>query len=107
MSDPIVIVPPAAPEPILVSSSEAADAYQLAVADGFVGTLTQWLASLKGEQGIQGIQGGTGATGATGAQGVAGTGKEWVEITVAAYDALTPEQKADTTKVYNLTDWVW
>ena len=59
-------------------------AYELAVDNGFEGTLQEWLDSLKGEtgatgtqgpQGEQGVQGETGpqgATGATGPQGVAG-----------------------------------
>lgn len=32
-------------------------AYELALAEGFVGTLEEWIASLEGDQGIQGIQG--------------------------------------------------
>ena len=32
-------------------------AYELAVENGFNGTVTEWLESLKGEQGIQGEQG--------------------------------------------------
>lgn len=50
-------------------------AYQVAVANGFVGTESAWLASLvgpQGPQGIQGSQGATGAQGATGPQGPAG-----------------------------------
>lgn len=59
-------------------------AYEVAVANGFVGTEQEWLASLKGDRGLpgpQGIQGPTGPqgeqgpqgqTGATGAQGPAG-----------------------------------
>lgn len=59
----------------LPSSSNGESAYQVAVDNGFVGTETEWLASLvgpTGQQGIQGIQGETGATGATGAQGSQG-----------------------------------
>lgn len=53
-------------------------AYQVAVANGYVGTEAAWLLSLKGAtgaqgpQGIQGIQGAKGATGAQGIQGVKG-----------------------------------
>lgn len=39
-------------------------AYQVALANGFVGTEAQWLASLEGAQGIQGIQGEKGDDGA-------------------------------------------
>lgn len=53
-------------------------AYQLAVADGFVGTLPEWLESLvgpegpEGPQGDQGIQGVPGNDGADGDQGIQG-----------------------------------
>ncbi len=53
-------------------------AYQIAQDNGFVGTETEWLASLKGEdgppgpQGVQGIQGEQGATGPKGDQGLKG-----------------------------------
>jgi hypothetical protein len=40
-------------------------AYQVAVANGFSGTQTQWLASLVGSQGVQGIQGVAGIDGKT------------------------------------------
>lgn len=44
-------------------------AYELAKEQGYVGTVQQWLASLKGERGIQGIQGIQGQKGDTGAKG--------------------------------------
>jgi hypothetical protein len=50
-------------------------AYEVAVDNGFIGTETQWLASLigaQGPQGIQGVPGNTGATGSTGATGAQG-----------------------------------
>lgn len=47
-------------------------AYEEAVANGFVGTEVQWLASLVGPQGPQGNPGATGATGPTGPQGEPG-----------------------------------
>jgi len=50
-------------------------AYEIAVNQGFVGTVEQWLTSLRGEQGIQGIpglDGEDGATGPAGEQGVQG-----------------------------------
>ena len=62
----------------VVSGIDGASAYEIAVADGFVGTESEWLASLKGEQGDTGAKGDkgdkgdTGATGATGAQGIQG-----------------------------------
>lgn len=51
-------------------------AYEVAVADGFDGTVTEWLASLIGPAGADGTDGGDGADGqdgATGAQGPQGT----------------------------------
>lgn len=47
-------------------------AYEVAVAEGFVGTKAQWLASLVGPQGPQGETGATGATGPQGATGATG-----------------------------------
>lgn len=47
-------------------------AYQLAVASGFSGTETEWLASLKGDAGVAGPQGLQGEKGDTGLQGVTG-----------------------------------
>jgi hypothetical protein len=44
-------------------------AYQLAVASGFSGTETEWLASLKGAQGVAGKDGKPGADGAPGVAG--------------------------------------
>lgn len=73
-----------------INGADGADglsAYQVAVANGFVGTEAQWLLSLRGErgeqglQGLQGIQGvkgdkgdkgDTGDTGAQGTQGIQG-----------------------------------
>lgn len=47
-------------------------AYEVAKANGFVGTETQWLASLKGEKGDKGIKGDRGEKGDTGATGAKG-----------------------------------
>ena len=47
-------------------------AYQLAVDEGYTGTLAQWLTSLEGADGAQGIQGVAGNDGADGAQGIPG-----------------------------------
>ncbi|WP_289306576.1 ESPR-type extended signal peptide-containing protein, partial [Acinetobacter junii] len=44
-------------------------AYELAVDEGYIGSQTQWLASLKGDKGDKGDVGATGATGAQGVQG--------------------------------------
>lgn len=47
-------------------------AYEVAVANGYTGTQTQWLASLKGATGATGAKGDKGDTGATGAKGADG-----------------------------------
>lgn len=65
------------------AGADGSSAYQVAVANGFVGTEAQWLASLvgpQGEQGEQGVQGIQGPKGETGATGPAGT-TSWVGIT--------------------------
>jgi hypothetical protein len=58
-------------------------AYEVAVANGFIGTEVQWLASLVGEQGPAGPAGATGATGPQGPQGATGatgpTGQQGIQ----------------------------
>jgi hypothetical protein len=60
------------------AGADGASAYEVAVANGFVGTEVEWLASLvgpagaDGAQGPQGIQGPAGADGAQGLQGLQG-----------------------------------
>ena len=51
---------------------EGKSAYQIAVATGFIGTETEWIASLKGEIGPMGPQGIQGKTGPQGIQGEIG-----------------------------------
>ena len=48
-------------------------AYDIAVENGFVGTVQEWLASLKGETGAPGAAGAPGANGANGINGTNGT----------------------------------
>lgn len=55
-----------------VAGPRGYSAYELAVAEGFAGTETAWLASLQGPQGPAGPQGPQGIQGATGATGPAG-----------------------------------
>ena len=52
--------------------AEGLSAYEVAVANGYIGTEVQWLASLEGPQGPQGIQGVQGETGLTGSTGPKG-----------------------------------
>tara|TARA_R110002050_G_scaffold58647_1_gene131498 strand:+ start:17362 stop:18555 length:1194 start_codon:yes stop_codon:yes gene_type:complete len=51
----------------VISGVDGESAYEIAVDEGFVGNETQWLLSLKGDQGIQGIQGIEGPAGSDGA----------------------------------------
>lgn len=54
---------------IPVRGPRGKDAYELALSAGFVGTLEEWIISLKGEQGLKGDQGPKGALGITGPSG--------------------------------------
>lgn len=65
------------------TGKDGLSAYELAVQEGFDGTLTEWLASLKGAKGDKGD---TGETGAAGEKGETGAALTW--------DDLTDEQKA-------------
>lgn len=53
-----------------VDGKDGKSAYELAVENGYSGTLNDWLFSLQGEDGDDGATGATGAAGATGADGV-------------------------------------
>ena len=58
-----------------IKGDPGSSAYEIAVENGFTGTETEWLASLKGEKGDhgeQGIQGEKGETGSQGLQGIQG-----------------------------------
>ena len=52
--------------------ADGASAYEVAVANGFIGTESEWLTSLIGPEGPQGIQGIQGETGPAGADGLPG-----------------------------------
>lgn len=68
------------------AGSNGKSAYELAVQQGYVGTLDEWLASLVGPQGSQGPQGAKGNAGNNGksayeiavAEGFQGTQDEWL-----------------------------
>nr|MDH3075791.1 hypothetical protein [Bacillus velezensis]MDH3135732.1 hypothetical protein [Bacillus velezensis] len=69
-----------------VSIVTGKSAYDIAVDNGFSGTVEEWLASLKGEKGDTGAKGDKGDTGATGAKGATGAagkdGKSAYELAV-------------------------
>lgn len=97
--------------PEIGTAVDGKSAYELAVQNGFVGTVVEYLASLKGEKGDTGAKGNTGAKGDKGDKGdtgAAGTNatnetiknqktgtniKVWVG-TQAEYDAVTPKDSA-------------
>lgn len=59
---------------------DGASAYELAVSEGFTGTLAEWLASLHGRDGIDGVDGRDGTDGAPGVNGLDGLpGKDGVD----------------------------
>jgi hypothetical protein len=58
--------------PYFTQGAAGLSAYQVAVANGFSGTQSAWLASLVGPTGPTGATGPTGPTGATGPQGIQG-----------------------------------
>lgn len=74
---------------------DGASAYEVAIANGFVGTESAWLLSLKGAKGDTGDTGPTGATGsagatgATGATGPKGDPGDLNRVTVALTDGAT------------------
>ena len=93
-------------------------AYEVAQSNGFTGTETEWLASLKGDKGDQGIQGPTGNTGLSAYQiaveaGYTGTETEWLESLKgtqgpqgkSAYDIYKEYQIATGNTYLNESDW--
>ncbi len=86
---------------------DGASAYELAVAEGFVGTLEEWLASLngadgaQGPQGIQGPQGEPGAQGNPGADGPQGDPGAAGDDGASAYELAVAEGFAGT-----LEEWL-
>ena len=55
-----------------IKGADGKSAYELAVEQGYEGTIAEWLASLKGERGEQGIQGERGEQGIQGERGEQG-----------------------------------
>ena len=77
------------------------NAYQLAVADGFVGTEQQWLDSLVGETGATGADGADGADGLSAyeiavAGGFVGTEQQWLDSLMGATGATGPQGEPGT-----------
>jgi hypothetical protein len=84
--------------PAGADGADGDSAYQVAVAEGFVGTEVEWLASLvgpegpEGPQGIQGLKGDTGDTGPQGIQGIQGDpGPQGIQGEVGPAGATGPQ----------------
>jgi hypothetical protein len=86
------------------TGAAGASAYQQAVSNGFVGTLSQWLASLVGPQGPQGPQGVAGATGAQGPAGTSGipSGNGLVQVTSGVASVATSIPAGLTTTFWSM-----
>jgi hypothetical protein len=76
-------------QPVTVEVAMARDAYQLALADGFVGTRAEWRASLQGDPGPPGDPGPIGPAGLIP-----------ITLTLAEYLDLSVEQQLDPNKWY-------
>ncbi|MDE5990910.1 MAG: S1C family serine protease [Clostridia bacterium] len=71
-------------------------AYELAVQNGFTGTLDEWLESLKGKDGIDGIDGADGQDGEKGADGANGTdGRNGLDGQDVSVDELYQKAQAN------------
>ena len=88
-------------------------AYELAVQNGFTGTLTEWLESLKGTDGINGINGKNGIDGKDGLSayeialknGFVGTESEWLDSLKGENDTeLDPSKYVTQTALIYLQD---
>lgn len=88
-------------------------AYQVATANGFAGTQSEWLASLIGLKGDKGDKGDTGATGATGAAGTNGLTPE-IACVIRTTNSLatryaawkyTTEARTEWRDLYKLPTW--
>ena len=88
----------------MLRGKDGESAFELAVEQGYTGTLDEWLASLKGEKGDAGEQGSKGDTGPqgekgdkgdTGAQGIQGEKGEDGKTPVKGTDYFTNEDKVE------------
>ena len=98
-----------------VNGAEGKSAYELAVENGFVGDLNDWLASLEGETGATGVAGDKGDKGDKGDQGIqgiqgiqgeTGNGIESVELTATdgLIDTYTVTFTDGTTATFTVTN---
>lgn len=85
---------------------DGASAYEIAIANGYTGTVTEWLDSLHGTDGTDGADGADGASAydIAVANGYNGTVSEWLESLhgAAGADGLNGEDGADGASAYEL-----
>ncbi|MFF7146037.1 hypothetical protein ACFZB5_33390 [Streptomyces nodosus] len=81
-----------------------ADAYEVAVSDGFTGTRAEWLASLVGPQGEKGDPGGGGGGGVQSVNGVTPDGSGNVALTPATVGAVAAADKGAPSGVATLDE---
>lgn len=88
-----------------IKGADGKSAYQIAVDEGFAGTQTEWLASLKGADGLDGRDGLNGADGQNGRDGIDGingtngtNGKSAYELAVEHGFIGTEEQWLESLK---------
>ena len=78
--------------------------YELAVEEGFTGSIVEYLESLKGDKGDKGDTGAKGAKGDKGDQGVAGTngidGKDGIDGTNATNETVKNQNTGLDTKIW-------
>ncbi|KAK9680633.1 Collagen triple helix repeat (20 copies) [Popillia japonica] len=76
-------------------SDAGKSAYEVAVEEGYTGTVAEWLESLKGEKGDQGIQGVQGDKGDAGEQGIQGEKGDKGDTGETGADGYTPVAGVD------------
>lgn len=99
------VVSQTAPTENVVIGSEGKSAYDLAKEQGFSGTLTEWLESLKGDKGDKGEPGEKGDTGEKGATGDKGdTGEKGDKGNDGFSPSVSVIDNTDGTHVITITD---
>ena len=87
--------------------SNGDSAYTIALANGFVGTVSEWLISLIGPQGVPGATGNIGETGAPGADGANGTSVIILGSRSTTADLLTTGNAIGDGYIVGLNLWAW
>lgn len=90
------------------TGADGASAYQIAVAAGYTGSNTQWLASLRGTDGAPGIQGANGKSAyeLAVAQGYVGTVAQWLTSIRGADGASAYQVAVNAGFTGTIADWL-